>query len=83
MAFHGIDDLCFYGLGSAEEVDELKGAFDTLRRLYQGNHFIADMMCSFGKVLSFLDDPEFVSAVEKNDVIGNEKSRIWRLHTLV
>ena len=83
MAFHGIKDLGFYGLGNAEEVEELKAAFDTLRRLYPGNHFIADMMCVFGKVLSFLDDPEFIRAVEANDIIGNEKSRIWRLHTLV
>ncbi len=83
MAYHGIEDLGFYGLGSAKEVEELKAAFDTLRRLYPGNHFIADMMCVFGKVFSFLDDPEFVRAVEANDVLGNEKTRIWRVHTLV
>ena len=83
MAFHGIEDLGFYGLGNDGEVEELREALDTLRRLYHGNHFVADMMCSFGKVLSFLDDRDFVAAVENNDVIGNEKSRIWRLHTLV
>ena len=33
MAYHGIEDLGFYGLGSAKEVEELKAAFDTLRRL--------------------------------------------------
>ena len=81
MAYHGIDDIGFYGLGSAGEVEELEAALATLRRLYP-NHFIADMMCTFGKVFSFLDDPEFVRAVEANEVIGNEKSRIWRLHTL-
>ena len=83
MAYHGIEGLGFYGLGSADEVEELKAALETLRRLYPGNHFIADMMCVFGKVFSFLDDPEFVRAIEANDMIGNEKSRIWRLHTLV
>ena len=83
MEFHGISDLGFYGLNDEQEVEELKTALDTLRRLYDGQFFIGDMMCAFSKVLSFYHDSSFTQAMSRNAVQAYELSRMWRLHTLV
>ena len=83
MTFHGIDELGFHGLGNEEEAAELKQALETLRRLYHQNHFIGDMMCVFGRNFGFGRDPGFLAAVGRNIAMPPDKSRIWRLHTLV
>lgn len=81
--FFGIEEIGFYGLKDQDEVVELGKALETLSRLYGNGCFVADMMCSFGKSLSFGRDTEFVDAVNRHDVSGHDKIYVWRLHTLV
>ena len=79
----GISEMGFFGLRSEEEVTELRVALDTLRRLYGDWYFIGDMLCSFGKVYSFLRDATFVDAIERNLTRPGENALLWRMHTLV
>ena len=83
MEFHGLNELGFYGLENEQQVEELKTALDTLRRLYDGQFFIGDMMCTFSKMLSFYHDTKFTQAVARQAVQPYEVSRMWRMHTLV
>ena len=78
-----IGEIGFFGLRSDEEVAELQGALDTLRRLYQDRYFIGDMLCTFAKECSFTRDTEFLDAVERNMTWAGEGAVLWRLHTLV
>ena len=41
------------------------------------------MMCVFGRNFGFGRDPGFLAAVGRNIAMPPDKSRIWRLHTLV
>ena len=78
-----IGEIGFSGLRSEEEIAELKGALDTLRRLYRDRYFIGDMLCTFGKICAFTRDAEFLRAVEQNLTWAGEGALMWRLHTLV
>ena len=78
-----IGEIGFSGLRSDEEVAELQGALDTLRRLYQDRYFIGDMLCTFAKECSFTRDTKFLDAVQQNMTWAGEGALVWRLHTLV
>ena len=68
MEFHGINEIGFYDLKDEQEVEELKTALDTMRRLYDGQFFIGDMMYTFSKMLSFYHDTSFTQAIDRNAV---------------
>ncbi len=71
----------FYGLTSDEQRHKLKAAITLMTeiypRIFSGDHLITVERC-----MSFLDDDRFMQAYDRNAVTDQEKTLIWRLHTL-
>jgi O-methyltransferase len=44
--------------------------------------YTGDMLCTFGRNQSFLYDPRFRHAFDRNATDANEQTWLWRLHTL-
>lgn len=70
----------FYGLNN-DELKQLDQALDTINRLYP-RIFAGDHLITVGRCMAFLDDKKFMAAYNKNVQNRQERSLLWRLHTL-
>jgi hypothetical protein len=70
----------FYGLNN-DELKLLDQALDTINKLYP-RIFAGDHLITVGRCMAFLDDKKFMDAYNKNVQNRQERSLLWRLHTL-
>ncbi|KAF0190413.1 MAG: methyltransferase-like protein [Gammaproteobacteria bacterium] len=70
----------FYGLNN-DELKLLDQALDTINKLYP-RIFAGDHLITVGRCMAFLDDQKFMAAYNKNVRNRQERSLLWRLHTL-
>jgi O-methyltransferase len=70
----------FYGMDPAR-VGEFDAAIQKLWQIFP-RHFSADMLITFSRNMGFLEDPEFLKAVELEARTDQDRSLVWRLHTL-
>ncbi|UUY07165.1 TylF/MycF family methyltransferase [Pseudomonas sp. J452] len=70
----------FYGVGNKERfVDGVSNALNTLQA---DGIFAGDNLITWNRNMGFLRDDKFVAAINNNDPDSQEKSLVWRLHTL-
>lgn len=72
----------FYGL-SQENIVKFNKAKDLLREIYGDRIYYNDMLICFWKNLSFMYDETFMQAFYSSAQNDQEKSLLWRMHTLV
>jgi len=72
----------FYGV-PADRQNDLKQALATIEDIYKGKFYSNDMLVCLWRNLSFRHDQKFISAFYDSVTSEQEKSLIWRLHTLV
>lgn len=70
----------FYGMNDAQK-EEFRQALAVMRRVYPRN-FAGDMLIALAKNMGFMDDAQFVGAVEAQQPNAQEASLLWRLHVL-
>lgn len=71
----------FYGIPKGREKD-LKQALDIIEDVYKGHLYYNDMLITVGRNLSFRNDQKFMSCFYDSVTNNQEKSLVWRLHTL-
>lgn len=71
----------FYGVPLGKE-KELHQALATIENLYKGQFYCNDMLICLWRNLSFRHDQKFISSFYDAVTNEQEKSLIWRLHTL-
>jgi O-methyltransferase len=71
----------FYGIPPGRE-KELQQALATIENIYKGNFYCNDMIICLARNLSFRHDKKFISSFYDSVTNEQEKSLIWRLHTL-
>jgi O-methyltransferase len=72
----------FYGVPPGREKD-LQQALATIEDIYKGQFYCNDMLICLWRNLSFRHDKKFISCFYDSVTNEQEKSLIWRLHTLV
>ena len=72
----------FYGVPPGREKD-LQQALATIEDIYRGQFYCNDMIICLGRNLSFQYDPKFLSSFYESVTSDQERSLVWRLHTLV
>lgn len=70
----------FFGLKDPGKF--FKGIQQAINALKPGGTFSGDNLFTFGRNLSFLDDPKFMTAYEKHAQTVVEKDIIWRTHVM-
>lgn len=70
----------FYWLNESNTV-QFNSALQTMRQIYP-RHFAGDMLITFARNMGFLEDPDFVKAMEAEARSGQDQSLVWRLHVL-
>lgn len=70
----------FYGLNEQKQ-KALNQALGVIHSLYP-HSFIGDHLISLDRNLGFLRDQPFMNAFNRNATTAQEKSQVWRLHTL-
>ncbi len=71
----------FYGL-EGDRLQRFARVYDELRALYP-DLYAADMLLCFWRNRSFLDDEAFMASYHRHARDEQERSLLWRLHTLV
>jgi O-methyltransferase len=71
----------FYGV-PADRQKDLKQALATIEDIYKGKFYSNDMLICLWRNLSFRHDQKFISSFYDSVTSDQEKSLIWRLHTL-
>ena len=71
----------FYGIPAGKEKD-FQGALATIAGIYKNQLYCNDMLITMGRNLSFRHDQKFVSSFYDSVTNEQEKSLVWRLHTL-
>lgn len=71
----------FYGV-PVDRQNDLQQALDTLSDIYHGQVYGSDMLICIMKNLSFRQDQKFMSSFNDSVTNEQEKSLLWRLHTL-
>lgn len=71
----------FYGIPPGREND-LKQALATIADIYKGRFYCNDMLIGLWRNLSFRHDQKFMSCFYDEASNEQEKSLLWRLHTL-
>lgn len=71
----------FYGVPPGRE-KEMQQALATIADLYKGQFYSNDMLITLARNLSFRRDEKFLSSFYDSVTNEQEKSLIWRLHTL-
>ena len=71
----------FYGDLSGDRAVEFKAALLTLKRLFD-RVYAQDNLITINRNMSFMFDRKFVEAFRQNSNTTQEKSLLWRLHTL-
>ncbi|MDX8386219.1 MAG: TylF/MycF/NovP-related O-methyltransferase [Gallionella sp.] len=72
----------FYGIPAGRE-KELQQAMATIADIYKGNFYSNDMLIALWRNLSFRNDEKFISSFYESATNNQEKSLVWRLHTLI
>src|SRR5271167_4686579 len=76
----------FYGfVGDQPEWERVLKLILEVKQAYQKigyRTYTGDMLCTFGRNQSFVDDPKFRAAFDHNAGSPTESSWLWRLHTL-
>jgi O-methyltransferase len=72
----------FYGVPPGREKD-MQQALATIEDIYKGQFYCNDMLICLARNLSFRHDKKFISCFYDSVTNEQEKSLIWRLHTLV
>lgn len=70
----------FYGVPE-NELSNLQIAANHITRIFK-RIFLGDNLIAIDKNMGFFDDPEFYGAFQKHAASEQEKSLVWRLHTL-
>jgi len=71
----------FYGV-PPERVEELQQALSTIEDIYKGQFYCNDMIVCLWRNLSFQHDEKFMSSYLECVTTDQERSLLWRLHTL-
>jgi hypothetical protein len=71
----------FYGVPKGREKD-LRQALDTLADIYKGSFYCNDMLIGLWRNLSFKYDNKFMACFFESATSDQERSLVWRLHTL-
>lgn len=71
----------FYGIPAGRE-KELNQALATIADIYPGQFYCNDMLITLWRNLSFRHDKKFIAAFYESASTDQEKSLVWRLHTL-
>jgi O-methyltransferase len=71
----------FYGIPTGRE-KEMQQALDTITDVYKGHVYCNDMLITITRNLSFRFDQKFMSSFNSSATNQQEKSLLWRLHTL-
>lgn len=72
----------FYGIPPGRE-KEFQQALATIADIYKGQVYSNDMLITMARNLSFRHDQKFISSFYDSVTNEQEKSLVWRLHTLV
>lgn len=72
----------FYGIPKGRE-EEFAQALATIADIYKGQFYSNDMLICLWRNLSFQYDQKFMSCFSSSVTSDQEKSLLWRLHTLV
>ena len=72
----------FYGVPPGREKD-MQQALAIIEDIYKGQFYCNDMLICLARNLSFRHDKKFISCFYDSVTNEQEKSLIWRLHTLV
>jgi O-methyltransferase len=72
----------FYGIPPGKE-KEFQQALATIADIYKGQVYSNDMLITMARNLSFRHDQKFISSFYDSVTNEQEKSLVWRLHTLV
>ena len=72
----------FYGVPEGREKD-LQQALVTIEDIYKGQFYCNDMIICLWRNLSFQHDQKFMSSFFDSVTNDQERSLVWRLHTLV
>jgi O-methyltransferase len=72
----------FYGIPE-NRMTEFQQAIDTIKGIYKGQVYCSDMLICVMRNLSFRHDQKFISCFYDSATNDQERSLIWRLHTLV
>lgn len=70
-----------YGIPAGREKD-MQQALATIEDIYKGKFYFNDMLICLWRNLSFRHDQKFISSFYGLATTNQEKSLIWRLHTL-
>ena len=71
----------FYGI-PADKIEKFNKAMMDIESIYPGNLHAHDMLVTMGKNLSFTADKRFMNSFISTASNQQEKSLLWRLHTL-
>lgn len=71
----------FYGVPAGREKD-LRQALATIADIYKGQLYCNDMLICLWRNLSFRHDQKFISSFNDSATNDQERSLLWRLHTL-
>ena len=71
----------FYGVPAEREKD-LQQALATIADIYKGQLYASDMLICLWRNLSFTQDQKFMSCFSASVTNEQERSLLWRLHTL-
>ncbi len=71
----------FYGIPKSKG-DAFKQALDTISDIYKGQTYYNDMLITIERNLSFRNDQKFMSCYAAAVTNDQERSLLWRLHTL-
>jgi O-methyltransferase len=72
----------FYGI-PADKEKEFQRALATIADIYKGQLYSNDMLITMARNLSFRHDQKFISSFYDSVTNEQEKSLVWRLHTLI
>jgi O-methyltransferase len=71
----------FYGV-PPERVEDLKQALSTIEDIYKGKFYCNDMIICLWRNLSFQYDKKFMAGYRESITNDQERSLLWRVHTL-
>ena len=70
----------FYGINQTQVV-EFDAALQKMWRIFP-RYFSSDMLITFSRNMGFLDDADFLNAIETEARTDQDRSLVWRLHVL-
>ena len=65
-----------------DRTQELRAAIEAIADAYGGQLFADDNLITVARNFTFAEDPRFVHAFNSTALTEQERSLVWRLHTL-